>query len=185
MPDVPRSSFLDTPSSDSFLSFSSAQSSSPIRSTASSSSNSTESSENHDLRFADPASLLDFLTRHWREHFVTEDISTRDVLEPFLKRPFVLLVSVDAPSLVRYRRHARCNLLTLTIGTAADDFKANTCLLHLSNSSKMMTKSSLEPTRIVSRRRTSSRMTIYVTSISSTRSRQFRNCIHTWISGIY
>lgn len=49
--------------------------------------------------------LLEYITRHWRENFVTEDITTRAVLEVFLKRPFVLLVSVDAPILVRYKRY--------------------------------------------------------------------------------
>ena len=56
------------------------------------------------LAFSSPALLLEHITRHWRENFVTEDISTRTVLEPFLKRPSVLLVSVDAPILDRYRR---------------------------------------------------------------------------------
>lgn len=49
------------------------------------------------IGFSDPHRLLEHVTRHWREHFVTEDITTRTALEPFLKRPFVLLVSVDAP----------------------------------------------------------------------------------------
>ncbi|KAI5119775.1 hypothetical protein M0805_009246 [Coniferiporia weirii] len=59
------------------------------------------------LGFSEPARLLDHVTRHWREDFVTEDITTREVLEPFLKRPFVLLVSVDAPTLVRFHRHQK------------------------------------------------------------------------------
>ncbi|THH11059.1 hypothetical protein EW145_g900 [Phellinidium pouzarii] len=59
------------------------------------------------MGFTDPARLLDHVTRHWRDNFVTEDITTREVLEPFLKRPFVLLVSVDAPTLVRFHRHQK------------------------------------------------------------------------------
>lgn len=59
------------------------------------------------LGFTDPARLLDYVTRNWRENFVTEDITTRAVLEPFLKRPFVLLVSVDAPTLTRYKRYQK------------------------------------------------------------------------------
>ena len=59
------------------------------------------------LGFTDPARLLDHITRNWRDNFVTEDITTRAVLEPFLKRPFVLLVSVDAPTLTRYARYQK------------------------------------------------------------------------------
>ena len=44
------------------------------------------------IGFTDPKRLLEHITRHWRENFVTEDITTREVLEPFLKRPSVLLV---------------------------------------------------------------------------------------------
>lgn len=59
------------------------------------------------IGFTDPKRLLEHVTRHWREHFVTEDITTRDVLEPFLKRPSVLLVSVDAPALTRFKRYQK------------------------------------------------------------------------------
>lgn len=57
------------------------------------------------LGFTEPARLLDYVTRNWRDDFVTEDITTRNALEPFLKRPFVLLVSVDAPALARFNRY--------------------------------------------------------------------------------
>ncbi|EJC98640.1 uncharacterized protein FOMMEDRAFT_170881 [Fomitiporia mediterranea MF3/22] len=59
------------------------------------------------LGFTDSARLLDHVTRNWRDNFVTEDITTRAVLEPFLKRPFVLLVSVDAPTMTRYARYQK------------------------------------------------------------------------------
>ena len=59
------------------------------------------------IGFTDPARLLDHITRNWRENFVTEDITTRAVLEPFLKRPFVLLLSVDAPTLIRFSRYQK------------------------------------------------------------------------------
>lgn len=56
------------------------------------------------LRFHSPTEMLDYATRHWRQDFVTEDLSTRELLEPFLKRPFFLLVDVDAPLMVRLER---------------------------------------------------------------------------------
>ncbi|KAM3466514.1 hypothetical protein NHJ6243_000897 [Beauveria neobassiana] len=49
--------------------------------------------------------LLDFVTLSWRSRFVTTDIPTEKVLDVFLRRPFFMLISTDAPLLVRWRRH--------------------------------------------------------------------------------
>ncbi|KAJ7103360.1 cytidine deaminase-like protein [Mycena belliarum] len=54
--------------------------------------------------FPSPGALLDYVTRNWRSDFVTVDLYTRDVLEAFVKRPFFLLLSVDAPLLDRFHR---------------------------------------------------------------------------------
>jgi dCMP deaminase len=59
------------------------------------------------LCFSSHAQLLDHVTRNWRSNFVTLDLDTRIVLEKFAKRPFFLLISVDAPLLERYRRSKR------------------------------------------------------------------------------
>ncbi|OJT15799.1 Deoxycytidylate deaminase [Trametes pubescens] len=56
------------------------------------------------LRFHSLAELLAHVTRNWRVDFVTTDLDTPDVLADFMTRPFVLVVSVDAPLLMRYRR---------------------------------------------------------------------------------
>ncbi|KAI0095039.1 cytidine deaminase-like protein [Irpex rosettiformis] len=48
--------------------------------------------------------LLDYVTRNWREDVVTTELTTRAALEAFRTRPFVMVVSVDAPILTRYRR---------------------------------------------------------------------------------
>lgn len=69
------------------------------------------------LRFSTPADMLAHITRHWTEHFVTMDLGTRALLAPFMRRPFFMLISVDAPILLRYRR-AR----TKTPGLALLDF---------------------------------------------------------------
>ncbi|KAI4671355.1 uncharacterized protein J4E88_009018 [Alternaria novae-zelandiae] len=54
-------------------------------------------------------SLLDFVTLRWRERFVTTDIWDETVVDALLRRPFFLLVSVDAPVSVRWQRFkARC-----------------------------------------------------------------------------
>ena len=61
------------------------------------------------LTFPDVDSLLDFVTKRWREHWVLTDISSLAVLELLLRRPFFLLISVDAPVSLRYRRFtSRC-----------------------------------------------------------------------------
>ncbi|TQV94986.1 deoxycytidylate deaminase [Cordyceps javanica] len=49
--------------------------------------------------------LLEFVTLSWRSRFVTTDIPTEKVLDVFLRRPFFMLISTDAPLLVRWRRH--------------------------------------------------------------------------------
>ena len=48
--------------------------------------------------------LLDFVTAHWRERWVITDIWDENVLDVLTRRPFFLLVSVDAPVSVRWER---------------------------------------------------------------------------------
>ncbi|KAJ5721142.1 histidine biosynthesis bifunctional protein hisB [Penicillium malachiteum] len=53
--------------------------------------------------------LLDFVTKRWQEHWVTTDIADGTTLDRFLLRPFFLLVSVDAPVSLRWKRFSdRC-----------------------------------------------------------------------------
>ncbi|KAF4981602.1 hypothetical protein FZEAL_2614 [Fusarium zealandicum] len=54
--------------------------------------------------FSTPEELLEFVTKRWRSRFVTTDIPTEAALDVFLRRPFFLLLSVDAPLTVRWRR---------------------------------------------------------------------------------
>ncbi|KAI5467171.1 cytidine deaminase-like protein [Mariannaea sp. PMI_226] len=55
--------------------------------------------------FATPEDLVEFVTKRWRSRFVTTDIHTEAVLDVFVRRPFFLLISVDAPLTVRWRRY--------------------------------------------------------------------------------
>ncbi|KAJ2997432.1 hypothetical protein NUW58_g654 [Xylaria curta] len=55
--------------------------------------------------FASEGALLDFVTKHWRSRWVTTDIHTEAVLDALSRRPFFILISVDAPVTVRWRRH--------------------------------------------------------------------------------
>ncbi|KAI6341212.1 hypothetical protein MCOR30_002245 [Pyricularia oryzae] len=58
------------------------------------------------LEFPTETDLLDFVTKRWRDRFVTlvEDANLLDILA---KRPFFLLISVDAPLTVRWERHQK------------------------------------------------------------------------------
>ncbi|OTA96375.1 hypothetical protein M434DRAFT_19635 [Hypoxylon sp. CO27-5] len=57
--------------------------------------------------FSTSMELLDFVTKHWLSRWVTTDIHNEDVLETLSRRPFFLLISVDAPLTVRWRRYQR------------------------------------------------------------------------------
>ncbi|KAI9638560.1 putative dCMP deaminase [Dioszegia hungarica] len=73
--------------------------------------------------FASPAILLDYVTHNWLINTVTTDLRTYDEIEPFLKRPFFLLVSVDGPLRTRFERErerSKNSGSTLTL----DDFIA-------------------------------------------------------------
>lgn len=54
-------------------------------------------------------SLLDYTTRHWSKRFVILGMGLVEpkALETFLRRPFFLLLSVDAPTLVRWQRYQK------------------------------------------------------------------------------
>ncbi|EFW19817.1 Deoxycytidine monophosphate (dCMP) deaminase [Coccidioides posadasii str. Silveira] len=53
--------------------------------------------------------LVLFITARWQEHWVITDLSNESLLEKLLLRPFFLLVSIDAPITLRWRRFTdRC-----------------------------------------------------------------------------
>lgn len=73
------------------------------------------------LTFPDVEALLDFVTKRWRENWVLTDIDTSlgsetaSTLDLLLRRPFFLMISVDAPISLRYDRFsARCALRSLS-----------------------------------------------------------------------
>ncbi|KAL4241741.1 cytidine and deoxycytidylate deaminase family protein [Abortiporus biennis] len=59
------------------------------------------------LLFQTPDGLLDHITKNWRSDFVTVDLNTKDLLDMFVTRPFVLVVNVDAPLLIRFHRGSK------------------------------------------------------------------------------
>ncbi|KAG1765136.1 cytidine deaminase-like protein, partial [Suillus occidentalis] len=66
------------------------------------------------LSFGSPTLLLDHVTQHWRSNFVTTDLDSDKLVNYFIRRPFFMLISIDAPILQRYRRcHSLINMPTL------------------------------------------------------------------------
>jgi dCMP deaminase len=54
--------------------------------------------------FETMSEMVDYVTKRWRENFVTVDIWNEADLELAIKRPFFLLISVDAPVTIRWKR---------------------------------------------------------------------------------
>lgn len=48
--------------------------------------------------------LLIFVTKQWQKRWVTTDIWDEDILEKLSRRPFFILISVDAPVILRWKR---------------------------------------------------------------------------------
>lgn len=54
--------------------------------------------------FAMTGDLLDHVTQRWQRRFVTTDLPDEAVVEAYARRPFFLLISIDAPLSVRWGR---------------------------------------------------------------------------------
>ncbi|KAF9919275.1 Deoxycytidine monophosphate (dCMP) deaminase [Lobosporangium transversale] len=60
--------------------------------------------------------MLSFVTLNWMNHYVTCDVNTVHGISILCKRPFFLLLSVESPMMMRYRRCvARCQRQDLPI----------------------------------------------------------------------
>lgn len=59
------------------------------------------------LVFPTSDELLEYVTQRWRERWVMTDVMSKDVLDAYSRRPFFLLISVDAPLLVRWQRYQK------------------------------------------------------------------------------
>ncbi|PBP15319.1 deoxycytidylate deaminase, partial [Diplocarpon rosae] len=58
----------------------------------------------HTFTFNTADFLLDFVTKSWQSLWVTTDIHSEGILDKLDRRPFFILVSVDAPIYVRWKR---------------------------------------------------------------------------------
>ncbi|KAI9762555.1 MAG: Deoxycytidine monophosphate (dCMP) deaminase [Chaenotheca gracillima] len=62
-----------------------------------------------EFSFTRAEELVDFVTKHWQKRWVTTDVWDENVLEVLLRRPFFVLIGVDAPVSLRWKRFkARC-----------------------------------------------------------------------------
>lgn len=57
-----------------------------------------------DETFLTVQALVDFVTKRWQQRWVTTDVWDEAVLEMLSRRPFFILVSVDAPVSIRWSR---------------------------------------------------------------------------------
>ena len=63
-----------------------------------------------ELSFADFSAAVDYATSHWNDNFYIISIDRFKGFDAALKRPFFVLLSVDAPPLVRYLRFRNAGL---------------------------------------------------------------------------
>jgi dCMP deaminase len=64
-----------------------------------------EEPNNNVIKFEDVTQLIAYVTPRWREHFVLTDIREKQVLDELSTRPFFILISVDAPVTIRWKRY--------------------------------------------------------------------------------
>jgi dCMP deaminase len=65
----------------------------------------SDTEDDWSIDFESPADMLEYATLNWKKNLVTTSLSgSSEELSPFIKRPFFLLVRMDAPILTRWRR---------------------------------------------------------------------------------
>ncbi|KAF8078897.1 cytidine deaminase-like protein, partial [Lyophyllum atratum] len=60
--------------------------------------------------FSSALELLQHVTVNWQQNFVTTDLSTRTLVDLCVRRPFFMLLSVDAPLMTRFSRSGEDSL---------------------------------------------------------------------------
>lgn len=93
------------------------------------------------LTFPDIDALLDFVTKRWREHWVLTDVHDEAVLDLLMRRPFFMLINVDAPVTTRFARfNARCQRRRLPHLSLAEFVSADDALLYGHSVSNSLSK---------------------------------------------
>lgn len=60
--------------------------------------------DDDELCFTTVDALMDFVTKRWQDRWVTVDVWDEEIVECLSRRPFFLLVSIDAPVSLRWKR---------------------------------------------------------------------------------
>lgn len=77
----------------------------PSQSTPLTSTTATTNQHQQEVICQSPAEMLDHVTKHWQQKFVTMDLTTQEHLNVgFDKRPFFLLITLIAPVSIRWKR---------------------------------------------------------------------------------
>lgn len=79
------------------------------------------------IYFSTSKELLDYVTENWRNNFVTCDLFSRKLFEPFTRRPFFLILQCNAPVLERFRRSQRCFFSLIKISTEDNSQYSSSC----------------------------------------------------------
>ncbi|KAG6841759.1 hypothetical protein C0991_007088 [Blastosporella zonata] len=95
------------------------------------------------LVFPSASELLTYVTKNWQLDFVTTDIRTQNLVKLFVRRPFFMLLSVDAPLTLRFMRSGEKSLERFVqdndrvmfgvdvSNSSLSDFKDPSCLSNL------------------------------------------------------
>lgn len=98
----------------------------------------SQSSDLESQSFPNIDDLLDYVTANWRQNFVISHIEGMDDLQKLQKRPFFLHISIDAPLLLRHKRHclkSEGSLTTEEFTIKSDDllFNPSNPLIEINN----------------------------------------------------
>ncbi|KAF9356636.1 Deoxycytidine monophosphate (dCMP) deaminase [Mortierella sp. NVP85] len=90
------------------------------------------------LEFETISEILDHVTLHWMDHFVTCDVHAVDDIAILRKRPFFLLLSVESPIMIRFRRCvSRCHGLGLQAPTLEEFVEMTDVALYTTSASSI------------------------------------------------
>ena len=104
--------------------------------------------------FPNPDVLLEFVTKRWRERWVTDHIPNETVLDMYSRRPFFLLISVDAPLTTRWKRFRsrsralKHNLESLSLSPEDEEEGPNSLASFVAHSDTLLYGTSSDPTSL-------------------------------------
>lgn len=97
--------------------------------------------------FDTPDEMVEYVTKRWLQRWVTTDIYTESILDLLVRRPFFILISVDAPVSIRWKRFQNRQATTISIPPTPKELMPNSLedFLLLSDNHLYDSKSGLLP----------------------------------------